>query len=452
VGLQPFARRATMTNIIMGEVRVIRYSALVLALAVSLAPAQSMADDPKLNFKRGAVVSLPYGGPINEVYVLDVFDVDGDGADDLAVAGKVENGDQSPVHSFIIRNNTDTGKPQVIDLGELGETRSAWHGKFYREADGQVYFVLGRNGEVSGMEFAERASIFKVTPEGGTFAIEGVFELQEPHFTANVARCDIDGDGTSEIYINNYGHPDADEFSVPRIVQMRDGQFVESDVTPWYRATGRHGANNAITFEDVDGDGDCDLLSAMEGAKWENSALTFPGEIGAFAVLNDNGVLNGKAIAVPNPHFGDDNGAFSFEMLAGGGAPVFFVHSSAYVGPNGQNFHDNYLQAYRYTDGAFVEVTDEIIDKQFAMWSANQRWVRFADIDRDGDSDIYFSGYTDDIAIYRNVDGKFRREIVLKDPGGGSMGAAFLANPTTKCMDLVIARRDGKLARYLCRF
>ncbi|MBI4923683.1 MAG: hypothetical protein HY834_18240 [Devosia nanyangense] len=428
----------------------IRYLFTSLTLILTLASFPLLAADERLSFKRGSVTSLPFGGAINEVFVLDVFDVDDDGTDDLAVSGKVKNGKQSPVHTFIIRNNTDTGKPQVIDLGEAGLTRSTWSGKFYRETNGQVYFVHGRNGEGFGMEYAERASIFRVTPADGTFAVEAVYELQSPHFTASVERCDIDGDATAEIYINNYGHPDGDEFNAPQIVQMKNGQFVETDVTRWYAATGRHGANNSITFADIDGDGDCDLLSAMEAAKWQTSALTFPGEVGAFAVLNANGKLDGNAIAVPNPHFGDDNGAFSFEMLNQGSDRLFFVHSSAYEGPNGQNFHDNFLQAYRYLDGAFVEVTDEVIDKQFAMWSANQRWVRFEDIDRDGDSDLYFSGYTGDIAIYRNLGGKFRREIVLKDPGGGSMGVAFLSNPTTKCSDLVIARRDGKLSRYVC--
>jgi hypothetical protein len=429
---------------------------VIAAVSLVTVPATS-ADEKKLTYKRGAEIALPYGGKIDDAVVLDVFDIDGDGADDLAVAGKVESAAHAPVHSFIIRNNTDTGKPQVFDLGEDGLTRRTWAGKFYRETDGQVYFVLGRGGEVGGFDtnFGESVSIFKVTPTGNNFATETMFVSEQTQLTTSVDRCDIDNDAVGEIYINNYNTPDADpteEVSgAPSMIRMTANGFEETDVRKWLKSMDRHGANNKIEFHDIDGDGDCDLLSAMEVAKHGTKTLTYP-ETESYAYLNDGGQFIVKPLVTPNPHFAPDSSAFTFTMLNEGGNRLFFVHSSFYGGPDGDDIHDAYLQAYRYVDGAFVEVTDEVIDKQLPLWSVNSSYVRFNDIDKDGDQDLYFAMYSGDIHIYRNLGGqKFRLEKVMNEPDGGTKAIAFLTNPTTACSDVVAVLRNGKMLRFLCR-
>jgi hypothetical protein len=209
-----------------------------------------------------------------------------------------------------------------------------------------------------------------------------------------------------------------------------------------------HGAHNSVAFADIDGDSDCDVLAALEVAKWsQTNDPTFPGENESYALLNDGGVIQDKPIEAPNPHFGDHNAAFDFVMLDEGGQRLFFLLSSRYDKPGG--FKGNFVQVYRLADGTFTEVTDQIIDKQWDMHFSNS--LRFADVDYDGDTDFYFSIYFGDIVMYRNVDGKFRREKVLANPGGFSSSVAFLRNPTTKCADMVVLLQNGTLARYTCR-
>lgn len=430
---------------------------VLLVLAPVFPTASAIGAEKALQYRKGASITLPYGGRIDDAVVLDILDIDGDGAEDFAVAGKVESAERAPVHSFIIRNNTDTGKPQVFDLGEDGLTRRTWAGKFYRESGGQVYFVLGRSGEVGGFDTnpGEKVSIFKVTPQDKEFRTESVFVSQVPHLTTSVDRCDIDNDGVAEIYINNYGtptdNPNNIPSGVPSIIQMTESGFVETKVNRWLFQLQRHGANNSIKFHDIDGDGDCDFLTAFEVAKWGSKTPTFPGEVESYALRNNGGFFDTKPIVAPNPHFAPDSGAFTFTMLQEGDERLFFVHSSFYGGPDGSDFHDAYLQAYRFVDGAFVEVTDEVIDKQLPLWSANQSYVRFNDIDKDGDLDMYFALYSEDIEIYRNLGGgKFRLEKVLNAPDGGTKAIAFLSNPTTPCSDIVAVLRNGKLVRYLC--
>lgn len=416
--------------------------------AVFLTCGAATAADGKLNFKRTSVVEVPYGGKIEEVYVLDVFDIDADGADDFAVSGGVYDDKLDQLHTFIVRNNTDTGKPQLFDLGDEGLTHSAWHGLFFREGAGeQTYFVLGRNGEAANRT-GERLAIFKVTPGDGTLTTEPAFTSPFSHLTMTVTGCDIDADGTTEIFVNNYGSPLKDDSGRPSVIRLIDGKFKEGRTDKWVPWLAVHGAHNSVTFSDIDGDGDCDVLAALEVAKWSNgNEPTFPGQSESYALLNENGVISHEPIEAPDPHFGDHNAAFDFVMLHENGDRLFFLLSSKYTKPGG--FRGNIVQVYRLSDGAFTEVTDEVIDRQWDMHFSNS--IRFADIDYDGDTDLYFSIYFGDIVIFRNLGGTFRREKVLNNPGGFSSSVAFLRNPTAKCADLAVALQNGKLVRYTCR-
>jgi hypothetical protein len=81
------------------------------------------------NYKLASKVKVPFG-KADEFYILDIADVDGDGADDFAVSamttgGNFTGGAAKPgdkVHSFVVRNNTKSGKLELTDLGEDGLT------------------------------------------------------------------------------------------------------------------------------------------------------------------------------------------------------------------------------------------------------------------------------------------------------------------------------------------
>ncbi len=416
--------------------------------------------DPEVSFKPGAKSKVDFGARQQDdgSYILDVGDIDGDGAEDFLLSAETEwSANPRPVRSFVVRNNPVSGGFDATDLGEGGLTMRTWAGEILHDpVDGAVFAILGRNGEGPRNLVGEVASIYAVTVEGARVTAQSVYTGDRPVLTASVASCDFDGDGTLEVFFNNYGHvADEDPKSAVLILQRIDGEWREADARRWFAPEfPRPGARNYVQFADLDGDGRCDFLMAHEVAKWnDDNTLTFPGETEAYVMLNEGGSFtHNRPIDLPDPHFGTDSAFFAVEALKEGDAdPLVFSVADAFTqGLGGRtHFDGHFIQVWRFTDGAFVDVTAEVIDRQLGERTANHHYLRFTDIDGDGDLDFYFSRYDTLIAWYRNRGGRFTRETVRKVEGK-AVSAAFLRMPGKLCADLLVISNRGTLQRFTC--
>jgi len=444
-----------------------RVSVIVLAVAlVAISAVNVRAGGAALpNYKQTLAMKVRLAPKVPEVYILDVFDVDGDGAADFAISGESTgssplNGKPTPgplVHEFVVRNDAHTGKLSAFDLGPDALTHRTWAGMFYKDPrDGKVFLVLGRNGEqgIPSENHGELASVIEITPNGTTFETKTAFVDARPGTTTSVSGCDFAGDGTEQIYVNNYGQPGGGQGAPVLLHRDEKGEWSDWSVTAWmWFSQFPNGALNSVRFFDVDGDGRCDFLAALEVSKWgaaNDAAATFPGVNASFALLNLGDKFSGKPVNVPNPYFGDDQHGEDFAMTVVNGRKIGIVDSSKF------HSHTEYmkgfvLQAYEFKDGTFTEVTKDVLKGAPKEFSANGHFILFDDFDHDGDPDMYFSTYDHAIYVYRNDNGVFTLTPLLPDDGQWTKAVAFLPDASAKCDDLVVLDQNQTLKRYACK-
>jgi hypothetical protein len=182
--------------------------ALLCALIVSFGSIASAAET--LSYKLvSPPQKVPYGGPIEYPNLLDTFDVDQDGADDFAISAKTRITNRKDysknkfIHSLFVHNDPRKKTFRFTDFGEAGVTQTTWAGKFFKMApNGTVYLALARGEELGFYQKLAGAlpSIFELTPSGNSVAVETVFVGTRRGNGAGVSICDIDRDGTEEIF------------------------------------------------------------------------------------------------------------------------------------------------------------------------------------------------------------------------------------------------------------
>ncbi len=250
---------------------------LVIVMVVAAKGAAVAASSPKsLSYHLVSKQKVPFGAPIERPYVLDSFDVNGDGADDFAISAqtKVTNTRDYTknkfVHSLFVLNDLANNTFTTFDLGEPGLTQRTWAGKFFRTAGNpSVFLVLGRNGEIGLPHtlIGEKTSIFQINSDAAGVSIQTAFVGKALGTTASVDVCDINHDGKREIYVNNVNSPfiQNSEFLTPHMI-IFDGTSFTDPYNPrlWVKGIDNGGAHNSIVFDDVDGDGNCDLMAAFE--------------------------------------------------------------------------------------------------------------------------------------------------------------------------------------------
>ena len=195
-------------------------------------------------YKLAAKQTVNFGGRLEFGYILDVFDVNGDGADDFAISGQTyvtgkENvRNEKLISSFLVQNGTK-GKFRMINLGKGGLTRRTWDARFLRGPSGETLLALGRDGELGlpHTSKGEVTSIFKIGQDGDDVSASKVYEVADPGTTSSVDSCDIDQDGFPEIYVNNNGGNQSQDQLAPHIVTVRGDEFVESYAYRWLQAT-----------------------------------------------------------------------------------------------------------------------------------------------------------------------------------------------------------------------
>ncbi len=406
--------------------------------------------------------AVPFGTPVDEVYIVDSFDVDGDGADDLALSAMIHvpNDNWDPnrpkrdfskmpfVHSFLVQNLPTDKKFKLIDLGQDGMTQRTWAGMFFRDAS-QTYFALGRNGELGRPDevTGEKASIFSITPSKSGWSLSTAFLASEHRSTASIAACDLRGDGQTALFLNNYGtvRDNAPPHNWPAYITLANGQFTEATANNVSGMVDLAAAND-VRLADIDGDGRCDLLAATE--VWDSNK-TPPASRNAYMLINKDGSFPGPSVPLPDPPYGAEQAGFYLATTRLNGVPLVALDSSANV--NGP-YRGVAVQLFAYANGAFTEVTKNLLSGELpAQDTANQARLRFMDIDGDGNPDLYLSLYRGPLQVYLYRQGKFVLTS-LPVPLSGHMNAvAFLRSPEHACADLAVLDSTGELKRYDCR-
>jgi hypothetical protein len=414
-------------------------------------------------YKLATKQTVDFGGRLEFGYILDVFDVNGDGADDFAmsgqtyVTGKENVRNEKLISSFLVQNGTK-GKFRMIDLGDGGLTRRTWDARFLRGPSGETLLALGRDGELGlpHTSKGEVTSIFKIGQDGDDVSASKVYEVADPGTTSSVDSCDIDQDGFPEIYVNNNGGKQSQEQLAPHMVTVRGDEFVESYAYRWLQATDRNGSYNDVAFADINGDGACDFLAAIEaekegGESAEYTTITTNDRIASYVVFNKNGSFSGERVDLPNPYFGENTAAFYITTVRFGAERLIALTTAEFRGHH-IGFRKFVFQLYAYRNGKFVEVTEDLVSGKIDTDEANQAKIQVLDLDSDGDDDIYFGRYARAIQVYLNDGRRFvRKEIAVSLPKG-QKAVAFLRTPASVCPELTVLHVSARLYRFSCAF
>ncbi len=237
---------------------------------------------------------------------------------------------------------------------------------------------------------------------------------------------DLDSDNDLDLYLGNYDgviqiymNDGAGNYSLSGNMQVGPSN-IQVD-------------NNAVPeFADIDGDGDLDLyVGSMSGelTYYQNTGS------GTFAYIgklqSEGGEVFGRYIS---PVFEDIDGDGDSDLIIGDfdGSVKLFINNGS-----GKFYYDDYLQA----GGTNINV---------GLYAA----PAFADIDGDGDRDLYIGGVDGKVKVYiNNGSGAYAYAGFLQADGTD----IFVTNFSTPCfvdidgdndMDLAIGNNPGNIALY----
>jgi hypothetical protein len=220
--------------------------------------------------------------------------------------------------------------------------------------------------------------------------------------------------------------------------------------------------HNFTAFTDIDKDGDCDLLSAYESLVpiMRNGpmvgAMGFPYDQAdidkhqSYVNFNKNGTFQTGIKLLPNPAFGRKTSAFGIGGTKTANGEVVVALTSSYIASHEQGFSKFALQLFAWRDSHFVEVTKERLVGSVNNKEANQSFIRFADVDGDGDEDFYLTRYDNYIVAFLQSNNKFYAKKVNVNGPSGQKAVAFLKASGKLCMDLAVLDSRGRLFRFSC--
>ena len=129
---------------------------------------------------------------------------------------------------------------------------------------------------------------------------------------------------------------------------------------------------------------------------------------------------------------------------------VVVALTPSYIASHEQGFRKLALQLFARRDGQFIEVTKERLVGSVNNREANQSFIRFADVDGNGDEDFYLTRYDNNIVTFLQSNNNFyAKKVNVNDPSG-QKAVAFLKSSGKLCMDLAVLDRKGRLFRFSC--
>jgi hypothetical protein len=277
-------------------------------------------------------------------------DIDNDGDLDLYVSNKGgENvlfaNDGNGVYTAI---SADAG----AKLDDAGLSMGSCFGDFDNDGDQDLYVVKGGRYEMEANRLLKN--------EGGKFVdVTRKAGVGSKEFTYSAAFADVDNDGYLDLYLANYG------VGAKNTLYRNNGDGTFADITDQASVGDRSWSWSAV-FSDVNGDGFQDLY-VVNGR--------YPaGEPNHLYVNNGDGTF---ADATAASGLGDGNWGLGAAFADVDNDGDFDVFVSNYVGPNKLFLNDG--------SGVFADVSD-------ASGLADEGWGKgpsFGDVDHDGDLDLY---------------------------------------------------------------
>ncbi|MBD1822859.1 DUF4347 domain-containing protein [Cyanobacteria bacterium FACHB-DQ100] len=244
---------------------------------------------------------------------------------------------------------------------------------------------------------------------------------------ATPAFADIDKDGDLDAFV---GSSDG----TIRYYRNTNGSFtqVTGTANPFNGIT--WGNNSSISFADIDRDGDLDAF--ISGTK---------GGIGYYQ--NTNGVFTLNTNTTLFPGLTSTTNAPTFADIDGDGdLDAFITNASSSSSTTGS------IAFYRNTNGSFTQVTGTANPFNGMSIGVNTRYD-FADLDKDGDLDMFVGDDKVGAAYYRNTNGSFSYESGANPfaniSGIGSTSAIIFADiDKDGDSDAIFGQQDGTL-KYL---
>ncbi|MEP0981787.1 Ig-like domain-containing protein [Leptolyngbya sp. FACHB-17] len=244
---------------------------------------------------------------------------------------------------------------------------------------------------------------------------------------ATPAFADIDKDGDLDAFV---GSSDG----TIRYYRNTNGSFtqVTGTANPFNGIT--WGNNSSISFADIDRDGDLDAF--ISGTK---------GGIGYYQNTNGVFTLNTNTTLFPGLTFTTNAPTFA-DIDGDGDLDAFITNASSSSSTTGS------IAFYRNTNGSFTQVTGTANPFNGMSIGVNTRYD-FADLDKDGDLDMFVGDDKVGAAYYRNTNGSFSYESGANPfaniSGIGSTSAIIFADiDKDGDSDAIFGQQDGTL-KYL---
>lgn len=207
-----------------------------------------------------------FGGKFDRLRDIEIGDVDGDGADEMVIAthdmGVVAVGDEGEDKTWTFQEFDKTPDIFVHEV-EIGDV----------DGDGKLEFYVtpSERNKASGVSQPGGVARYDHQPDG-TYKRTQVVHWEESH-AKEILVADLDGDGTSELYVAKEGHVVKGEDGTKslkdpaQIVQMvhEGGSYTEKVVA----ALEGEKQCRFLVAGDVDHDGKKDLVAAgMDSGLW----------------------------------------------------------------------------------------------------------------------------------------------------------------------------------------
>jgi hypothetical protein len=304
-----------------------------------------------------------------------VADVNGDGALDVLISGELA-GEISFTHLYL---NDGIG-----DFIEVLDT------PFEETADGDVAFAdIDNDGDqdllITGRSNAGLVAELYENDGSGNFNTVEQNVLVDVHFSA-VAFADVDGDGDQDLFItgaNSNEQPTSNLY-------LNDGTGNYSLSSASFEG----GSNGGLSFADVDGDGDQDVMLTGQNSSETRIARLY---------LNDG---MGSFTASSNMFTGVTNSDLAFADVDGDGDEDVFI-----MGREGTS-SSNLLSRLYLNDGNGVYAVSDVVD--FEGLESGE--LDFSDVDGDNDLDMLVTGSDGDF---------FPRTYLYVNDGGGVYSLFF---------------------------
>jgi hypothetical protein len=386
---------------------------------------------------------LSYGGPVFTDVTAEAGldgrresrvawgDYDGDGFDDLLLAGRA-----------LFRNKGDGGFVDVTEIAGIGGSGT----------NGAVWADIDNDGDLdfyatSGATSGERTDRLWINRGNGTFedGTDGAGCMTDLYTTEGAAWGDADGDGYVDLYLASYERPrdeTFDEYGVgyPDLLYRNagDGTFVDvaaaSGIVPPF---GEHLSGRGVNWGDYDNDGDLDIYVSnyrlQENFLWRNDGTgTFTNVAASLGVSGTE--TDGWWGHTIGSEWGDYDNDGDLDLFCANLAHPRYIEVS------------DMSMLYRNTldrGGSFVERRARAGIK-YAETHSDPSW---GDVDADGDLDLFITSIYPDCAtfLYRN-DGRGNFEDVTWLAGVRAMngwGAAMSDYDHDGDLDIAVGSGEG---------